>query len=397
MNGPEILTGVRMLDLTRVMSGPYATSMLADLGAEVIKIEQPDIGDDARHMGPFIDGDSSYFALLNRDKKSITVNLKTAAGQDIIRRLAANSDVLVENFRPGVMQRLGLDYESLAAADPRLIYASITGFGADSPYAGHPALDITIQAMSGLMSVTGPAGGPATAVGESMGDVATGMFAAFGIVSALYDRQRTGKGQYLDVAMFDSLFAMQLTGLAQQLYTGETPKPRGNRHPVTYPVDSFPTRDGDIVICCFNDQLFSTLCQVIDRADLAEASEYRDNDARDRNMAPLREEISSWSGALERETALAKLSAAGIPAAPVWTLAQAAGSEHAAARGLVRDGRHPRLGQVPLTPQPVRFSGRAAPDHQTTPTLSEHTESVLGDLLDLDPETLARYRKEGVI
>ena len=223
------------------------------------------------------------------------------------------------------------------------------------------------------------------------------MFAAFGIIAALYDRERGGKGQFLDVAMFDSLFAMQLTGLAQQLYTGETPRPRGNRHPVTYPVDSFPTRDGDIVICCFNDQLFHALCQLIDRTDLAEAPEFRDNDARDRNMAPLRELISDWSGALDQETALAELAAAGIPAARVWTLEQAAGSEHATARGLVRDGRHPRLGTVPLAPQPVRFAGRAAPDRQSTPSLGEHTDSVLTDLLDLSPETLARHRDEGVI
>ena len=244
----NLLDGVRILDLTRVMSGPFCTAMLADLGAEVIKVEMPGFGEEGRHFAPFKDDESAYFLLLNRGKRSITVDLKSNEGVALIHALAAKSDVLVENFRPGVMKRLGLDHESLLAANPRLIYASISGFGQNGPFSDLPAFDLVIQAMSGLMSLTGPRDGAPTAVGESIADICTGMFASWGVLAALFERERTGKGRHLEVAMLDSVFAMLLTSLSRRLYIGEMPQRVGNRHPETYPVDSLPTRDGGIVV-----------------------------------------------------------------------------------------------------------------------------------------------------
>jgi CoA:oxalate CoA-transferase len=393
----NILDGVRILDLTRVMSGPYCTSMLADLGAEVIKIEMPEIGDEARHMGPFIEGHSTYFAMLNRDKKSVTVNLKTPEGQKIIKQLVERCDVLVENFRPGVMARYNLSYDDLKAINPKLIYASISGFGADSPLAAHPALDIVIQAMSGLMSVTGEENSRALMTGESMADVSSGIFAAFGIVAALFNREKKGQGQHIDVAMFDSVFAMLLTGLSQQLYLDKTPAPMGNRHPVTYPVDSFPTRTGDIVLCCFTRPLFEGLCDAMARPELKQDDRFRDNAARSANDNVLRAIITQWTQNHTKDEVLAALGKAGIPAAPVQTLAEAAASEHAKARDLVQDGHHAGLAQAPLVQQPLRFSSAPRPSSQTTPILGEHTREVLTKELSLDQAKLDDYAKRGII
>jgi CoA:oxalate CoA-transferase len=392
-----IFDDIRILDLTRVMSGPYCTSMLADLGAEVIKIEMPRIGDEARHMGPFKHGHSTYFAMLNRDKKSVTVNLKTPEGQNIIRRLVPGADVLVENFRPGVMERYGLGWEAVHEHNAQLIYASISGFGTDSPLAAYPALDIVIQAMSGLMSVTGEQGGRPLVTGESLADVTSGMFAAFGIAAALFNRQKTGRGQHLDVAMFDSVFSMLLTGLAQQLYLDKTPEPAGNRHPVTYPVDSFATKTGEIVLCSFTEPMFANLCDLMAASELKSDERFKDNAARSAHDAELRGIIAQWANGMAMDDALAGLAKAGIPAAPVQNLAQAAQSDHADTRGLVREGRHKELGAAPLVGQPVRFSAASAPQSQTTPLLGEHTDEVLTAELALDTATLADYRSRGII
>src|SRR5438105_13620837 len=255
-----LLAGVRVLDLSRVMSGPYCTALLADLGAEVVKVETPGSGDDSRHFGPFVNGASVYFALLNRGKKSISLNLKHGRAKAIARGLAAQSDVVVENFRPSVAARLGLDYPSLASANARLIYLSISGFGQQGPFAARPAYDLIVQAMSGIMSITGQADGPPTAIGESLADVATGMFGAFAIASALFERSCSGRGRHIDLAMFDSLIAMQLTALSRLWATGTAPERVGNRHPVTTPVDCFRAADGLVAIVVPSDAHFRRLC-----------------------------------------------------------------------------------------------------------------------------------------
>ena len=393
----RILEGVRVLDMTRVMSGPFCTAMLADLGAEVIKIEMPGSGDEGRHFAPYVDGESVYFALLNRGKKSLTLDLKTREGVEIVKELTRGCDVLVENFRPGVMKRLGLDHEALRETHPGLVYASITGFGADSPFADWPAFDLVIQAMSGLMSITGEREGRATAVGESLGDVCTGMFAAWGIMAALFDRERTGQGRYLDVAMLDSVFSMLITNLSRELYTDQKPRRVGNRHPETYPVDSFPTRDGDIVMVCFSDRAFRALTGAMEMPALAEDPRFATNELRNEHEAELKALISGWTEDREQTHVLGVLRQARVPCAPVWTLGQVLASGHPAARGMVRQGRHQRLGSIPLVPQPVRFEGVEPPAEQVSPMLGQHTDEVITELLGRDPEALAALKEKKVV
>jgi CoA:oxalate CoA-transferase len=388
----HLFAGLRVLDLTRVMSGPFCTAMLADLGAEVIKIEMPGFGEEGRHFAPHVNGESAYFALLNRGKRSITIDLKSPEGIRLVNDLAARSDVLVENFRPGVMERLGLGQAAMRAAHPRLIYASISGFGQDGPFRDWPAFDLVIQAMSGMMSVTGERDGRATAVGESIADVATGIFAAWGIAAALYDRERTGIGRHVEVAMLDSVFAMLLTSLARRLYTEQPPGRVGNRHPETYPVDSFPTRDGDIVLVGFSDAVFARLAAAMDRAQLADDPRFRNNPDRNAHETELRAEISAWTQTLTRAEALARLRAADIPAAPVWTLDDLLASGQLQARGMLLPGVNTVLGDVRLVPQPVQFSDAARVTPMRTPTLGENTDEVLRAELGLDDECIAALR-----
>ena len=393
----KILDRVRVLDLSRVMSGPFCSSMLADLGAEVIKIEMPGRGDEGRAFGPYRDGESTYFMMLNRGKKSVTIDMKTEEGRELVMKLAASADVLLENFRPGVMDRLDLGYEVVKALNPAIVYASISGFGQESPLRDLPAFDLVIQAMSGLMSLTGPKSGPATAVGESVADVCTGMFAAFGVVAALFNRERTGAGRQVDVSMLDSMMAMQLTGLSRQLYFDDTPKPVGNRHPVTYPVDSFPTRTGDIVMVCFSQVAFRALCEVMGQPKLADDPRFRTNDDRNVHEDDLRALIGDWTRTLPADEVLSTLGSANIPAAPVWNLKQLAESDHVDARGLVVEGRHSRFGAVPLVGQPVKFSDVDAGEAPRTPMLGEDTDSVLADELGLDDDARDKLRARKII
>ena len=396
-DGLPVLEGIRVLDLSRVMSGPYCTAMLADLGAEVIKIEMPGRGDEARGFGPFKDGESTYFMLLNRGKKSVTIDLKSDHGVALLKTLVGQCDVLVENFRPGVMQRLGLDYQTVREINPRLVYASISGFGQDGPFADYPALDLVIQAMSGLMSLTGPREGPRTAVGESLGDVCTGMFAAWGIMAALFDRERTGSGRHLDVPMLDSVFSMLLTGLSQKLFFGTDPQPVGNRHPITYPVDSFPVADGEIVLVAFSDAIFAQLTKAIGRPELATDTRFADNAARSANDVALHDLISQWTATRPAAEVVEVLGKAGVPCAPVWSLGQLLESAHGQTPGLVREGIHRTFGRVPTVQQPVRFSHAPQPQSQNIPTLGEHTDDVLGDVLGLDAAAIADLRKRGAL
>lgn len=397
MDNKQILSGIRVLDLSRVMSGPFCTSMLADLGAEIIKTEMPDVGDEGRSFGPYRDGESTYFMMLNRNKKSVTVNMKAPEGRDVIRALIPKCDVLVENFRPGVMQRLGLEEAAVRKLNPGIVYASISGFGQDGPLRDWPAFDLVIQAMSGLMSLTGPKGGPATAVGESIADVCTGMFAAFGIVSALFDRERSGTGRHVDIAMLDSMMAMQLTGLSRQLYSGDTPAPVGNRHPVTYPVDSFPTQTGDVVMVCFSDAAFTQLTKLMGQPQLATDARFSNNAARNENEDELRGLIAVWTSRQSQQAVIEALLEARIPAAPVWNLAQLTESDHVRSRNLVSNGRHKTLGEVPLVSQPVKFSGIEPDSNPTTPVLGEHTETVLEEIAGFDREAIAELRDKNAI
>lgn len=393
----RLLDGVRVLDLSRVMSGPFCTAMLADLGAEVIKIEMPGSGEDSRHFGPFRDGESAYFMMLNRGKKSVTLNLKSEAGLGILRELAMSSDVLVENFRPGVTERLGLDYSSLQSSNPRLVYSSITGFGRTGPLAGRPAYDPVVQAMSGLMDLTGQADGPPTAVGESVADICSGMFAAWGITTALFARERDGKGRHIDVAMLDSVFSMMLTALSLALYTDRAPARVGNRHPVTYPVDTFRARNGHVVIVVTSDRAFGALGKVIGQPSLAADRRFRSNADRNAHETELREIIESWTSQRGLDDIVGAMDAAGIPAAPVLSLGEVLKSAHIAFRGMVSTVEHPDRGSMPLVRQPVRFSGAAHDFSGPPPLLGEHTREVLTSLLGLRDADIERLSEQDVI
>ena len=398
MTGKDhLLEGLRILDLSRVMSGPFCTAMLADLGAEVIKIEMPGNGDDSRFFGPFVDDESAYFMLLNRGKKSLTLDLKSDEGKKILMAIVAECDVVVENFRPGVAQRLGLDYETLKSENPALIYASISGFGQGGPFADRPAYDLIVQAMSGLMHITGQRDGPPTAVGESVVDVCTGMFAAWGIMSALFARERTGKGRYLDVAMLDSMYSMMLTVAAMQLYTDKPPGRVGSRHPVTYPVDVFETIDGHIVMVVTTDRTFGKLCGVIGRPEVADDPKYRTNADRNTNEAELKAAIEEWTSGQSSDAAVSALGEAGIPAGPVLSVDDVTESDHIAHREMVTHVDHPSLGKVPLVHQPVQFSDADREFQRPPPLLGEHTRELLASLLGLSESDIEKLSDDDII
>ncbi len=391
------LSGIRVLDLSRVLSGPFCTALLADLGAEVIKIESPGAGDDSRRFGPFVNGASVYFALINRNKKSVTLNLKHARARGLIAELARRSDVVVENFRPGVAARLGLDYRALKEANSGIVYLSISGFGQDGPRADAPAYDLIIQAMSGLMSTTGFPDGPPTCVGESLADLWTGMLGSWAVLAALLARTQTGRGEHIDLAMFDSLLAMQVTGLSQLFASGRPPPRVGNQHPVTTPVDAYATSDGYVAVVAPSDAHFVGLAEVIGQPTLAGEARFRDNAARKENVVPLRALIEAWTRGRSTDAAVAALRARDIPAGPVWDLGQALGSDQAAARELVRNVPHPAFGSIGMLPQPAKFQREPAGAVVREPLLGEHTAEVLGALLGLSAADVERLRAEGAI
>ncbi|TDD53150.1 CaiB/BaiF CoA transferase family protein [Saccharopolyspora elongata] len=370
-----LLDGVRVLDLSRVLAGPYCTAMLADLGADVVKVE-PVHGDDARHLGPFVDGESVYFAQLNRGKRSLALDLKDADDHALFRSLAARADVVVENFRPGVAAKLGVDYATLSADSPGLVYASISGFGQDGPLSHLPAYDLVVQAMSGLMAATGQPAGPPTRTGESLGDLCAGMFAAWGICAALFARERTGRGRHLDVAMLDSLVAMQVTAMSLLTATGRLPGRTGNRHPVSAPFDTFQAADGPVAIAVASDSVFARLAQMLGKPALATHERFAADTARTENRELLRGIIEAWTQRRSVSEVVAAAERAGVPAGPIWDLAEAVGSEQVRGRGLVADLEHPELGALRYLKQPVRFGDADERPSPRTPRLGEHAEDV---------------------
>jgi CoA:oxalate CoA-transferase len=376
MIGP--LDGIKVLDLSRVLAGPYCTALLADLGAEVIKLEPP-AGDDYRHIGPFRGGESALFTLNNRGKKSVVLDLKEPGDLEVAQTLAARVDVVVENFRPGVAARLGLGAETLRAANPRLIYCSISGFGQDGPFKDLPAYDLVVQAMSGLMAATGEEGGAPLKAGESIADLVAGLFASWSIMAALVRRNTTGQGATLDVAMYDALFSMLTTSHAQHFYGGILPGRVGNRHPLSTPFGCFRTRDGQVVIAVLNAGQFRRLAALVGKPEIADDPRFATDSSRTEHEPALRSLIEEWSGRLTTEEAIATLSAQGLPTAPIWTIAEAAENAHSAARGLVSRLEHPVLGEAPVVGQPVRFDGAKPVASTAAPRLNGDIAAVLKD------------------
>ncbi len=368
-----------VLDFTRVLAGPYATALMADLGADVIKVEAPG-GDEYRHVGPFRDGESALFQNVNRGKRSIVLDLKAPDDLEIARALAARADVLVENFRPGVMAKLGLGPDALQKINPRLVYASVSGFGQTGPNTARPAYDIIVQAMSGLMTQTGAPDGPPTMVGEAVADVAGGLFAAWGIMAALFDRERTGRGGVVDVALFDALVAMMPTAAARVLVCDQDPARTGNRHALSAPFGVYPAGTGHFALAVLNDRLFARFCSAIGRPDLVADPRFATDSERCAHEPALAEAIAGWAGGLSAADAVAALSEAGVPASVLATAREALLSDQAAARELVTSVIHPRLGPIPLPEQPVHFSGTTRGGRNAAPALNEHSLQIRAEL-----------------
>lgn len=368
------LQGVSVLDLSRVLAGPYCTSMLADLGADVIKVEA-EHGDDSRHVAPFIGGESVYFSMLNRGKKSICLDLKKAEDKAHFHTLCKKADVLVENFRPGVTKRLGIDEQSLREQYPSLVYCSISGFGQSGAMANKPAYDIIAQALSGIMSATGPDGGPPTRIGESMGDICAGMFASWSICAALFQRERDAekKGSYLDVSMLDCLYSIQVTNLAQYIANDRAPLPIGNRHPLSAPFDSFQASDGQVIIAVINNNLFGRLSQHIEMLELSDDERFTSDELRCINQAELKSLIEEWTSKRSVEDICNQLDLAGIPASPIWDIKQVSQSQHAVDRQLLHD-----IGGWRSPAQPVLFNGEKVVNDQPAPTLGQHNSLLEG-------------------
>lgn len=318
MAGP--LDGMKVLDLTRVLAGPYATMLLGDLGAEVIKIEQPGTGDESRNFGPFKNGFSLYFMSVNRGKQSVTLNLKTERGQSIFKQLLKQSDVLVENFRPGTMKKLGLDYDTLKVEHPSLIYAACSGFGQTGPYAEQGAYDMIIQGMGGIISITGEPGGPPVRVGTSISDITAALFTTIGILSALHHRNRTGNGQFVDVAMLDSLVAVLENAVVRYFATGEPPKPLGARHPAITPFEAFASADGHVIIALGNDTLWAKFCEHVNRQELISDERFRTNADRTENHDELFPILSEIMSQRPTDDWINALGAIGVPCGPINTM-----------------------------------------------------------------------------
>lgn len=390
------LAGVRILDFSRVLAGPWCTAMLADAGADVLKVESP-AGDDQRHMGAQKGGVSVSFELINRNKRSLRLDLKSQAGRKVAQDLAAHCDVVVENFRPGVAARLGIDYATLGRLRPDLVYCSISGFGQDGPLAERASYDVVAQAMSGFMSMTGERESPPVFAGDSIGDTVSGLFAGWAICTALFQRERTGRGQYIDVAMFDSLFALLPTALASLASSGEAPARNGRRHPYSAPFGAFCAADGDFVLAVANRGLFRALAAAIGRLDLLEDARFADDALRGRNEPALRLEIESWSRQHSVAQVVETLLAAGIPVAPVQTVLESATSAHARHRGLFPEVDHPTLGRLPLPEQPVHFAGVARGALRAAPALGADGPAILAEVLGMDEAQIAALRADGVI
>ena len=406
MAGP--LSHVRVLDLSRVLAGPWAGQNLADLGAEVIKVERPKVGDDSRAFGPpWIKDrsgkdtrDSAYFSSANRGKKSITLNVASPQGQAIVRALAKQCDVLLENYKFGDLARYGLGYEDLKAINPRLIYCSVTGFGQTGPYRERPGYDFMIQGMGGMMSVTGepddaPGGGPQRA-GVPIADIITGMYASIAICAALASRERTGEGQHLDLALLDSQIALLAYQNTNYFATGKPPKRIGNLHPNIVPYQPFRTSDGSVILACGNDNLFRKFCDAAGCPELVGDPRFATNGKRVENRAELtrllqeiflRKSTAQWLDALE---------GAGVPNGPINDLAQVFAEPQVKARGVRIELEHAAAGPLPGVASPMRFSGTPLEYRSAPPLLGEHTDQVLQGLLGMSPADVAKLRDAGV-
>ena len=390
------LSGLRVLDLTRVLAGPFCTMMLADMGAEVIKIEQPGRGDDTRHFAPFRNGESAYYMNLNRGKQGVTLDLK--AGRDLFLDLVKTADVVVENYRPGTMDKLGLGYDTLKAVNPRLVYAAVSGFGDTGPYRLRPGYDIIAQAMGGLMSTTGWPGGEPTRSGTAMADVLAGLSVTIGLLAALRHRDATGEGQKVDVALVDSVVASLEIITQIYLADGRVPERIGNRYESCYPYDSFAARDGSVVIAAANDKLWRLVCQTIGQPALADDERFDTNAKRVERHAEIKPLIEAWSRRLDVDRIVEAMLGAGVPASPINTIDRLVTDPHiAGAREMFVDVDHPVAGKTRLTGSHIKLGATPARISAPAPLLGQHNEAVYAGVLGIKGERLASLQATGVI
>ncbi len=372
-----VLSDVIVIDLSRVLAGPYCTMILGDLGATVIKVEQPGKGDDTRHFGPpYIAGESAYYLGLNRNKQSILLDFSTPEGKERLLKLLSTASVLVENFRPGALERQGLGYETLRAFNPGLIYCSISGYGQTGPYALRPGYDFVAQAESGLMSVTGEIDGDPQRVGSPVGDVSAGMYACISILAALRVRDHTGEGQYIDISLLETTMSLLSNVASNYLISGEEAPRLGNGHPNIVPYQAFHTKDGYVVVSCGNDRLYQALCQLLGREDLAADPSFATNPQRVRNRQELVPALQEEFLRRTTEEWLPELRAAGIPCGPINTVSQSFNDQHIQARGFVWECEHPTAGRIKLSGSPIHLSETPTRLYKAPPLLGEDDEKV---------------------
>ena len=391
------LAGLTVLDLTRVLSGPYCTMMLADMGARVIKVEQPGKGDDTRGWGPpFQNGESAYFLSVNRNKESVTLNFKHPDGREVLDRLIQQADVLVENFRPGTLERQGLGYDALSAAHPGLVYCSISGFGQTGPRRSEPGYDAVMQGEGGLMSITGPPGGTPYRLGVAIADIVSGMFAAFGVAMGLLARERTGRGQFIDVGMLDSVAALLTYQAGICFATGQAPPSLGNQHPTIVPYETFTAADGDIVVAAGNDALFTKFCEIIETPALAADERFTTNKGRVENQDALRPLLAERIRTRSRSQWLDVLKQAGVPCGAVRDLAEVLSDPQLVERMMVVPMHHPKAGPMQVLGVPVKMGETGGGVRTPPPVLGQHTQSILAEL-GYDAHGIGALEQEKVI
>lgn len=392
-----ILDGIVVLDLTRVLAGPYCGMIMADMGATVYKIEQPKKGDDSRAFGPFINGESAYYMNLNRSKIGVTLNLKTPEGKEVFKEMVKKADVVIENYRPGTMEKLGLGYEELKKINPGIVYGCVSGFGHYGPYSQRAGYDIIGQAMGGLMSTSGWPGGEPTRTGTAMGDVLGGLGCTIGVLAAVINKIKTGEGQKVDVALVDSVVSS--LEIINQIYlaTGRIPERIGNRYESAYPYDSFKANDGDVIIACGNQKLYTLLTEVMNQPELLTDERFLTNALRVQNHAALKPIIEAWTTQHTVDEIVESLLAVGVPSSPINTIDRVVKDPHiAVAREMFVEVEHPVAGKTTLTGDHIKFSDKKAVVRNPAPTLGQDNFEVYGKLLGLSEETIKEYIEKGV-
>jgi crotonobetainyl-CoA:carnitine CoA-transferase CaiB-like acyl-CoA transferase len=395
----SLFRGVRVLDLSRMLAGPYGSMLLADMGAEVIKVEDPDGGDPMRAMGPpFLpDGESAYFLAINRNKQSIAIDLTRDEGRAVFLDLVRAADVVWENFRPGIMEKLGCDYARLAAANPRVIMCSISAYGQDGPYREWPAFDLALQAMGGAMSITGEPGGSPMRMGLPMGDLAGGMFGAYAVAGALFQRERTGQGAHIDLSLLDCQVSL-LTYLAQYFFTdGQVPEPQGTAHASVVPYQALATRDGHLIVAVFAEKFWGGFCRAAGRPDWERDPRFATNRDRVAHRDALTRDAAVLFRTRTTEEWLTRLHAEGVPAAPIQSLDRVLADPQVRHRGMLVEMTHPKHGVVPTLGTPIKLDPPVPFSPAPPPRLGEHTDQILGELLNYPAARIESLRSAGVI